>query len=129
MYKQLKKLVETKNKQNMESITVIQSQVDSVKEDSNIANQLAHRMALLQQEQRNKWTCQDKLMLLWILICFLATLLASLVISSVIVTFILFIQTPKETPACTLMIPKEGRLKNEENINLIQIIQHSINAV
>jgi hypothetical protein len=119
IYKQLKKLVKTKNTQNIESITLIQSQVDSVKQDPSLADNLAQRITYLQQEQQNKWTCQDKLMFFWILICFLATLLASLVISSVIVTFILFIQTPKETPACTLMVPKEGRLKNQENINLI----------
>jgi hypothetical protein len=53
------------------------------------------------------------------LLCFIATLLASLVISSIIITFILFIQTPEETPSCTLMLPKEGILRNQDNTNLI----------
>jgi hypothetical protein len=33
-----------------------------VKDDVEVADNLA-RIGLLQQEQQNKWTCQDKLML------------------------------------------------------------------
>jgi ABC-type multidrug transport system fused ATPase/permease subunit len=47
MYKQLKKLVETKTKQNIDSYTVIQAKVETVKEDANLANDFARRISLL----------------------------------------------------------------------------------
>jgi hypothetical protein len=95
-----------------------------MKEDHNTISGLIHKKALLQQEQQSKWISQNKLMLLWILICFLATLLASLVILLVIVIFILFIQN-----SCLhLNASKRKQIKNQENINLIQIIQQDSNS-
>jgi hypothetical protein len=104
------------------------AQAESAKDAPNSISdkQLAENITqqLSQLKQKESWSIKDKFIVGWIIICFISTLIISVVIAILIITYIVNSKDPQFTSECKSLNNKLNRRLKELllNTSLIKII-------
>jgi hypothetical protein len=85
--------------------------------------------------QESKSSFKDKLLFVWIVVCFFCTFVAALIIAAMIITFWIFNSEQQTDPICTELIPSSSssslssRLTNDGSYNTVQIMSQDDNGM